>query len=455
MILKNVVLPLTLLAFAPASFAANGPGTDPSCASMVDPKEIGGIKVKDFPLPDLPKQVNETVKEGEVAPMDIGRTKKGERVISTTQSPGTFFAVNILSQFGKLDARDSVAFSKSLPISFLQEYGLVEMSLLGPDLTKPDPFLDMAKIDPKSPSQDKIDQTNISLRDLAEKMKDLLEPNQRSILDNLLKGNFATSVDLIEVKLHSVLGQFKITREMFAPMLTDKAYLRDIQVLLVGNLEQFLTDLAYIDEVQARYQKTKDALEKLAKEGETIVTLKASAINMITDPFTRAQVEKEFVRFEQRLSDLKSGAATAVTMQNVWDIIRENHWELTAGIRRALNYTIPIIGSFTQMNNALDRQKATRAAINKLDETRDAVMTEMNKRMQKEVEANHQADMQAIERSANAIGELLIGTIMVQEVMAKNDIEKVAKLQASRKQIDQIIEQANAQRAKLGLGPQP
>lgn len=381
----------------------------------------------------------------------MGRAADDKRIVSSLPSGAmAYFAAN-MGQFAKLDARQSVAFSQSSLIAFLREYGLTEMSLLGPDLSKPNPFLDMPASPLNSPSSDKIDVTNQTLAQLADKMQNLLSADQRSILQNLLRGNVTRSMSQVEGKLRQILSIFSITKEAFAAFLTDKKFLTDIQILLAGNLEQFNTDIEFMDEIQARYRKARDLLKNLSEEGENIARMKNAVLGSITDEYTKAQVEKEFVRYEQRVTDLTAGVAIADTFINMWEVIKGTHYELIAGITRALYFTVPIIGAQQQLINALARQERTRTAINTLDATRNAMILQMNEMMKAAVDKQHAHDMKSITGDNENLSALLIGTILVRQTVESNDAEKVVALQAGRENYRRISERAQKARLESGL----
>lgn len=414
------------------------------CVTDLDPA------LKKFPIKDLAALPDKTVNEGTILPTPVGMYHN-ERVVSTIPAVTAFFAANVLPQIPTLDARKTEAFTNSLPISFLRQYGLNEMSLLGPDLTKPDPFLDMPAASVQSPSENEIDQTNVTLQQLSRRMNQLLGADQRSALENLLSGRVITSVSQVEAQMRDILSRFKLTQRIFAPLMSDKKFLQDIQQLLYGNLEQFEHDIKFIDELQARYRKTRDGLDKLAKEGEIIAKMKPQILAGVQDDFTKAQVEKELVRFEQRVTDLTAGLAICDTFINMWQVIKDNHFELMAGITRALYFTVPIIGAQEQLLNALARQERTQKAIETMDRTRDSMILQMNERMKTAVETQHTHQVESIKDDSENLSQLLVGTILVQRAMDEHNKEKVALLEDARKRYNEISEKARQQRQESGL----
>lgn len=447
---------LTSIAFAMianAAFAADeaaqaGPDQGP-CETTA----AGKTDFKEFPIKDLEELLKkEPSKLGSVVATNVGVSTDGKIVASKIENGAmAFFAANVLTQFPKLDAQKTQEFDNSLAIRFLREFGLKEMSLLGPDLTKADPFLDRTPTVDKSPSEDKIDETNFHLGDLTRRMNALLSSEQKSALQNALQGNFAMAMDQVEAKMRIIMTKIPVLKNNLGSFVSDKKYLQDLQVLLSGNLIQFQDDVVFMSELQARYSKVKKALEGLSAQGEAISNMKAAILVGITDPFTKTQVEKELVRFDQRVTDLKSGIAIADTFISMWQVVKDNHYDVMAGITRTLYFTVPIIGASAQLNNALARAENSTKAIQGMDNARNAMMASINKRLNKQVEDRQAHEIKKIQEDADLLGELLVGVMLVQQKMAAHDVLKVKELKIAREKYDKISADAQKQRQSVGL----
>ena len=453
MIYKKFIFTAVLIGFAGQAFAQDaGKPVGPTGSAFEDcDADLRIQELKTYPIKDLTKLPTGQVEEGLAIKTKIG-TVDGKRIVSTiSPSISMFFMANVYPQFAGLDAKQTAAFATSLPIGFLKDYGLKEMSLLGPDLSKADPFLDMPAAQSKSPSEEKVDQTNIKISELAARMNGYLGNDQRTAIQHALAGDFQKSIDQVAANTRMILAKLPFASNALSGIVNDKKFLQDIQHLLANNHEQFERDIVFMDIIQSRYRKTKEGLEKLVREGEAISAMKAAIVASVTDEYTKQQVQKELVRFDDRLTSLKAGIAVAETFMNMWEIIKDNHYNVMAGIKRALYLTIPIIGATAQATAAIERQDRSSKAIKTMDDASYAYMQKLNKMLGASVEARNKAEVESIQKSADALGELLIGTMLVEQAMLAHDVQKVELLRQAREKYEKIANDAQKRRQASGL----
>lgn len=446
------VLPLVFSLIANPAFAT-GTTSDTAAGECEKTTTVG--EIKNFPvgnLDEVAKITPETKKLGGVLPTPVA-THNDKLVASSIPSQVAFFSANIFNTFATLDAKNPDTFRASLAIRYLEEYGLEEMRLLGPDLTKPNPFLDKASLTDtdQTPNKDKIDVTTASLAKLTEVMSKYIGADQKTALQNLLAGNFATSMNQVEAKTRAIMAKLPFVKDQFSGFLSDKKFLKDLHELFSGNYVQFEEDVHFMDELQSRYRKTNEALSRLSKEGETILGMKAAVLGTITDEYTKQQVAKAFDRFAQRVTDITAGIGHSDTYINVWEVIKDNHYELMGAILRTLNFTIPMLGANLQLKNALARQERTRKAIDLANQKFSALVNETNALLKKNTQEQQASELKQIEQDTSNLGSLLVGTMIVQEMMAKHAVIKLQKLEEQRNKYREISQKAREQRRAAGL----
>ena len=395
-------------------------------------------EVKDIENPVMPQQAR--VIDGKVAFSTM-------QVAGMPNPQGAFmyFSTHVQGTAKTMDATDTAAFRAHPLFRFLEDFGNEEMKLLGPDLSAPNPFLE-SSIDAETPSQDQVDVTNMKINELAGMMAELIGEDQESIMQKLGQLDLKGVTEDLGRKFRNVASQYKITRQMFDPLMQRKDFLIDIQNLFVGNLEQFEKDIVFIDEIQARFRLAQESLENLAQQGEQILQMEAAVLAQIQDEYTREKVKKAFTRFHQRVTDLRSGVAIAETYINVWETIKDTHYDLIAGIKRALYYNVGIIGAQQMLDEALERQANTQAAIQSMDHYADAMQRQIMEKLGKQAAEQQQYQYERIEQTEESLGEMAVATVAIVQSWAQHDQRVRERLEESRGVLVEIAEQARQAR---------
>lgn len=440
-VIAGTILTATLMAMSPVQvMAAEATSSASECELAID----GAFPIKQ--LEDL----------GEVQPLE-GTVPQDVRVIdgkpaystlSMGQSTGSvvYFTTSLMNRAGELDANDTAALRSHPLFRFLEDFGIQEMALLGPDLKAKNPFLDGSSVSVDSPSQDKVEATSKSLAELAGKMEGLIGADQKGIIEKLGELNFSGAADDVERKLRMVASQYTFTKKMFAPFLTDRKFLQDMQDLLAGNLMQFEDDVIFMDEIKARFNKAKTALGALATQGDQIYAMEAQVLAQIQDDYTKQVMKAAFTRFKRRVTDLRSGVAFAETYINVWNTVQLNHYELIGGINRALHYSVGLIGAQAMLNRAIERQKATQAVIQDVDNYTFELNKRMMEQMGKNVEDRQRFELESIENNLEMLGEMAVANIAIANSMNRHQEVLRERLTQADGELDDLARRAREAR---------
>lgn len=427
-----------------AAWAVTGKAeVEQSCVSTITAGDLNSVTIEDIDV--LRERYGREM--GQVAPAKIAVVEDRLMISSlktSAQSPSQFFITNILPQFAKLDAKNAQAFYNSFAIQFLQMYGTAEASLLKIDLNQPDLLLDKNSAEQRAPSRKVLDETNASIAELSKIMSNLLEPDQKSILENFLSGNVRDSFDQMKVKFRDALGEYEFTKKFFAELLTDRKQLLDLENLLKRNEKILEETRTYLMVGQPRFQKVAEATEFLANEGELILAQKDAVLASISDPYTKEKVAAVFDLFSRRVTSLFSATATGQTYVHVWEKLIEGYNVAIFNTHETINFTMAVIILAKQAENAMDQLERNLKAYQLANQQRNALIARVQGRLGSFDETSREVAIAGVKENMESMKALLATIFAVQAGVSQSNQMINNAMAEARVVFKEIIDDAKA-----------
>lgn len=187
---------------------------------------------------------------------------------------------------------------------------------------------------------------------------------------------------------------------------------------------QFMKDIAFMEEIQARLLKAQESLKTMKSVGESILKYKEKILSQISDDQVKKALEHEFTKFNGRVTDITQGIQMAQTFRDFWDLLIKGHQDLIDSIRRVRYFTIPILATQEEMNHVLEKQEKMRVAIQVVDDYTIDMARKMSEAMTQQTQDAFEFEMERIEQTNEALAEMA-NTIIAMIKLKKEHDEKL------------------------------